>query len=167
MRRAGIEQAIRDKYIALAPTLDERSRRLWAATEASGQPLSSGRVEAVQLDPGVGRREPPTGLDEPVVPGVLPRLHPPPQFADALHPPGQALPGEHRELALGHVQPAPVPGRVVPLDLLGEPSGGHRVERLIQASGSVAAHVVGQPDPSFGSDDTLNMTTQGTLTATY
>ncbi|HJZ58305.1 MAG TPA: ISAzo13 family transposase, partial [Gemmataceae bacterium] len=29
-----MEQAIRDKYIALAPTLDERSRRLWAATEA-------------------------------------------------------------------------------------------------------------------------------------
>lgn len=34
MQRPGGETVLREKYAALAPVLNERSRRLWAAAEA-------------------------------------------------------------------------------------------------------------------------------------
>lgn len=44
MEQAVVEAIIREKFVALAPVMDERTRRLWAATEAkalghSGQTL--------------------------------------------------------------------------------------------------------------------------------
>ena len=34
MEKAVVEAIIREKFVALAPVMDERTRRLWAATEA-------------------------------------------------------------------------------------------------------------------------------------
>ena len=62
MRRAGIEQVIRDKYLALAPTLDERSRRLWAAAEAKA--IGYGGQTVVARATGLARSTVYLGLRE-------------------------------------------------------------------------------------------------------
>jgi len=101
MQRRGKEAILREKYAALAPVLNERSRRLWAATEAQalghgGQTLLAkvtgmarstiylGKQElaqgAVRAMPGLGRVRAPGGGRKP-----LTHHHPMlPQALDAL-----------------------------------------------------------------------------------
>ncbi len=101
MQRRGKEAILREKYAALAPVLNERSRRLWAATEAQAlghggqtllakvtgmarstiylgkQDLAQGAVRAM---PGLGRVRAPGGGRKP-----LTHHHPMlPQALDAL-----------------------------------------------------------------------------------
>jgi len=47
------EQQIREKYMKLRPVMTERSRRLWAATEA--QALGRGGISAVSRATGISR----------------------------------------------------------------------------------------------------------------
>jgi hypothetical protein len=55
-------ECIRQKYLALAPVMDERTRRLWVATEASA--LGWGGVTAVSLATGLARNTIAAGLRE-------------------------------------------------------------------------------------------------------
>lgn len=57
-----IERTIREKFIALAPILDERSRRLWAATEAKA--LGYGGQALVAKATGLSRHTVHAGLRE-------------------------------------------------------------------------------------------------------
>ena len=60
MRRANLEAAIRQRFEDLAPTLDERQRRLWAAAEAKA--WGYGGVSLVSRSTGVSRRAIHVGL---------------------------------------------------------------------------------------------------------
>ena len=51
MEKAAMEAVIREKFVALAPVRDERTRRLWAATEAKA------------LGHGGPRKRPPSGAN--------------------------------------------------------------------------------------------------------
>jgi hypothetical protein len=62
MQRDGTETAIQLRYQELAPTLDERHRRLWAAAEAKA--LGYGGVSRVARATGVSRRAIHAGLAE-------------------------------------------------------------------------------------------------------
>lgn len=53
MQRLGVEAGLREKYAALAPLLDERRRRLWAAAEA--QALGRGGQTLVAKATGLSR----------------------------------------------------------------------------------------------------------------
>jgi Rhodopirellula transposase DDE domain len=71
MEKAAMEAVIREKFLALAPVRDERTRRLWAATEAKA--LGHGGPTLVARAPGVarstlhlGRRELEHGAHRPV-----------------------------------------------------------------------------------------------------
>ena len=54
MQREGMEAAIRQQFLGLRPTLDERGRRLWASSEA--QALGYGGITLVARATGVSRR---------------------------------------------------------------------------------------------------------------
>src|SRR5262249_33394030 len=62
MRRASREAAIRQRFEGLASTLDERQRRLWAATEARS--WGYGGVSLVSRSTGISRRAIHIGLRE-------------------------------------------------------------------------------------------------------
>lgn len=62
MRRDNTEASIRLRFQQLLPTLDERQRRLWAATEAGA--LGYGGVSLVARATGVSRRAIHAGLAE-------------------------------------------------------------------------------------------------------
>src|ERR1700754_4129914 len=62
MRRAGMEAAIRQRFKGLASTLDERQRRLWAASEAKA--WGYGGVSLVSRSTGISRRAIHVGLRE-------------------------------------------------------------------------------------------------------
>jgi hypothetical protein len=73
MQTDGIEASIRQRFLDLADTLNERQRRLWAAAEASA--LGYGGVSLVARATGVSRRAIHSGLAE-LAPGAadpLPR----------------------------------------------------------------------------------------------
>ena len=53
MEKAAMEAVIREKFIALAPVMDERTRRLWAATEAKA--LGYGGPTLVARATGIAR----------------------------------------------------------------------------------------------------------------
>jgi transposase len=57
-----IDKQIREKYLALAAHLDERARRIWAATEAV--PLGYGGISLVARATGISRRAIHRGLAE-------------------------------------------------------------------------------------------------------
>src|SRR5437867_8903166 len=62
MRRASMEAAIRQRFEGLASSLDERQRRLWAATEAKA--WGYGGVSLVSRSTGISRRAIHVGLRE-------------------------------------------------------------------------------------------------------
>ncbi len=62
MRRASMEAAIRQQFEGLASTLDERQRRLWAATEAKA--WGYGGASLVSRSTGISRRAIHVGLRE-------------------------------------------------------------------------------------------------------
>src|SRR3954452_7969287 len=98
----------------------------------SSSPILKYRVEASELDPCIRRRETPLDLDTPLVPLLFPRRHLPLQLLPGLDPPSQTLAGQHRQLDLRHVQPAPVLRRVVDLQPLDDPPRLLWRERLVQ-----------------------------------
>ena len=59
---AGTEAILREKYLALSPVLDERARRLWAATEARA--LGYGGTSIVARATGMSRNTVRSGLAE-------------------------------------------------------------------------------------------------------
>src|SRR5262245_9579685 len=86
-----------------------------------------------------------TGLS--AVPLPLPGGHFTGQFGLAVQPPVQALAIHDADLRLGHVQPAAVLGRVMPLDLVQQPPGVLRLECLVQTRPVMGIEVVlHQPD---------------------
>ena len=62
MKRENIEAAIRQRFSDLAPVLNERERRLWAAAEARS--LGYGGISLVAHLTGVSRRAIHVGLKE-------------------------------------------------------------------------------------------------------
>jgi hypothetical protein len=62
MRYASMEAAIRQRFKGLALTLDERQRRIWAATEAEA--VGYGGVSLVSRSTGISRRAIHVGLHE-------------------------------------------------------------------------------------------------------
>jgi hypothetical protein len=62
MEKAAMEAVIREKFIALAPVMDERTRRLWAATEAKA--LGHGGPTLVARATGIARSTLHLGLRE-------------------------------------------------------------------------------------------------------
>src|SRR5262245_16904116 len=70
MRRDCMEAAIRQRFLALRPALDERGRRLWAASEA--QALPYGGISLVARATGISRRAIHAALKELHVGATLP-----------------------------------------------------------------------------------------------
>jgi single-stranded DNA-binding protein len=101
----------------------------------SGSSALSCWVEVPELDAGVLGREPPVDPTTGPVARRLPGRDLPLQGRPVGQAPIQALPSQHGQLDLGHVQPAAMPGRVVQLQLVGEPLGLGRWERLVQRRG--------------------------------
>jgi len=62
MEKAVVEVIIREKFVALAPVMDERTRRLWAATEAKA--LGHSGQTLVARATGLSRSTLPLGLRE-------------------------------------------------------------------------------------------------------
>jgi hypothetical protein len=62
MEKVALETVIREKFIALAPVMDERTRRLWAATEAKA--LGHGGPTLVTRATGIARSTLHLGLRE-------------------------------------------------------------------------------------------------------
>src|SRR5215510_14518156 len=62
MDKAAMEAVIREKFLALAPVMDERNRRLWAATEAKA--LGHGGPILVARATGISRSTLYLGLRE-------------------------------------------------------------------------------------------------------
>src|SRR5262249_61817048 len=93
----------------------------------SGLPLLERRIESAEFDAGLGGRELPARLDLRLVALQLPGRHLPPQLLRRPDPPPQALLAQRRQLDLRRVQPAAVPRRVMPLQLLRDPP---RLRRL-------------------------------------
>src|SRR5947209_20161359 len=62
MPQSSMEAVLREKFTALAPVLDERTRRLWAATEA--QALGRGGLTLVAKVTGLSRRTIARGVRE-------------------------------------------------------------------------------------------------------
>jgi hypothetical protein len=62
MEKAVVEAIIREKFVALAPVMDERTRRLWAATEAKA--LGHSGQTLVARAPGMSRSTLHLGLRE-------------------------------------------------------------------------------------------------------
>jgi transposase-like protein len=105
-------------------------------------------VEVLELDAGILGREAPVDPTTGAVAGRLPRRDLPLQRRPVAQAPVQALPGQHGQLDLGHVQPAAVPGGVVQLQPVGQPPGLGRWERRIQRRRRVGVEVVlDQHDP--------------------
>src|SRR4051812_37486643 len=109
---------------------------------ASRRPLLSCRVQTVQLDPGIRRGELPLHPHSTLVPIVLPRLDLPAKLLGRLDPPVQALPRQHAQFDLGHVQPTAVLGRVVDLQPLDDVPRPPRLERLVKRRQLVRVEVV-------------------------
>lgn len=74
MQRESIEAVIRQRFSDLAPVLDERGRRLWAAAEAKA--LGYGGVSLVASVTGISRRAIHVGLKELVVSAAAWPAHP-------------------------------------------------------------------------------------------
>src|SRR6266487_3098164 len=77
------------------------------------------RVEVLELDPSVLGREAPVDTTTGPVARHLPRGDLPLQGRPVGQPPVQALPGQHTQLDLGHVQPTAMLGRVMQLQPIG------------------------------------------------
>src|SRR5215471_10631093 len=105
MAKAAMEPVIREKLLALAPVLNERTRRLWAATAATA--LGHRGPTRVARAPGRARRTLPLGRR-----ALEPGAHRP----VALRP-GVRRPGGGRTALT-----APEPTRVTAVAALGEPT---------------------------------------------
>lgn len=70
MRTGSMESAIRERFSTVAPVLDERQRRLWAAAEAKA--LGYGDVSAVARAMGITRPTIHAGLKELAAGSALP-----------------------------------------------------------------------------------------------
>ena len=73
----------------------------------------------MELNAGLGRREPPAHLGGPGIPRRLPGGHLAPQFLGGVDAPVQTLPGPDAQLDFRHVQPAAMLGGVVQLQPAG------------------------------------------------
>ena len=91
---------------------------------------------------GVGVGELPVDAASPRVAIVLPCLAEPAERVVVRHPGGQAVPHEHADLYLRHVQPRPVPRREVDLQAVGEPPRLLRRERRVERGRAMGVEVV-------------------------
>src|SRR5271170_3742188 len=98
-------------------------------------------VQMVQLEAGIWGRETPSNAAAIGVALALPRLRFPPQFLRRPNPLAQALPRQHAQLDLGHVQPAAAARCVVYLQPPGQPVRFFGRERLIQRGDVVRVQV--------------------------
>ena len=100
------------------------------------------RVDPVHLLAGVGHLEAPCDFHPGLVPRVLPRLDLGRQRRGVGDAPVQALPGQHAQLQLGHVQPRRVLRRVMKFQSRRQPPRLLRRERLVQRPDRVRVQVV-------------------------
>ena len=96
------------------------------------------RVEAFQLDTGVGCREVPVGLGIVGVAFFLPGVDLTGEHLGIRNAPVEALAGEDSQLRLGEVQPAAMLGRVMPLEALDPAACLGRLESLVERGGDIA-----------------------------
>jgi hypothetical protein len=96
----------------------------------------------MELNACIGRAEPPPHLDGAFVAVRLPGRHFPPQLLGRADPAAQALPAQHAQLDLRHVEPTAVLGRMVDLQPFGDPPRPRRLERLVQRRQLVRVQVV-------------------------
>src|SRR5580765_1284781 len=109
---------------------------------ASASPALDCRVEAFEFHAGVGGGELPVDAGLGLVPGFLPGGHFSDQRRLVTDPPVEALPGQHRQFRLGHVQPTAMFGGVVDLQLVDQSPGFGRREPLVQRRHLVRVQVV-------------------------
>ena len=88
-------------------------------------------VKRFQLDARVIGSEAPVHSHHVPVALVLPGVNFPAQRLLIRNPAVQALPGQHSDFNLGHIQPTPMLGGVVNLQTFGDTPRFHRLERLV------------------------------------
>src|SRR4051794_543803 len=104
------------------------------------------RIQLLQLDPGIPRREPPAHLRLGSVSMILPRSHFRPQERHFVDTPVEALAGKDAPFRLRHVQPTAVLGGVVNLQSLPQPPRLCRGKRLVEGPTRVGIQVVADQD---------------------
>ena len=107
------------------------------------------RIQLLQLDPGVLRREPPAHLRLCSVSMILPRSDFRPQHRHFVDPAVEALAGKDAQLRLRHVQPTAVLGSVVDLQTLPQPPRLRGGKRLVQGPTRVGIQVVADQDQAL------------------
>src|SRR5215210_4583091 len=107
------------------------------------------RIQLLQLDPGVLRREPPAHLRFCSVSMFLPRSDFRSQHRHFVDPAVEALAGKDAQLRLCHVQPTAVLGRVVDLQSLPQPPRLRGGKRLVQCPTRVGIQVVADQDQAL------------------
>src|SRR5215470_19095214 len=120
------------------PRARSRARPGLRAGAASSPTLFKRRVEAFQLDTGVGCREVPVGLGIVGVAFFLPGVDLTGEHLGIRNAPVEALAGEDSQLRLGEVQPAAMLGRVMPLEALDPAACLGRLESLVERGGDIA-----------------------------
>src|SRR5215813_5472356 len=113
-----------------------------ATIRTSGPTLLKRRVEAFQLDTGVGRREVPVGLCIAGIATCLPGVDLTGEHLGIRDAPVEALAGEDGQLGFGEVQPAAVLGRVMPLEPLDQAARLGRLENLVERGGGMRGQIV-------------------------
>ena len=108
------------------------------------------RIQFLQLDPGVLRREPPAHLCLRSVSMILPRSDFRPQHGHFVDTPVEALAGKDAQFRLRHVQPTAVLGGVVNLQSLPQPPRLRGGKRLVQGPTRVGIEVVADQDQALG-----------------
>ena len=98
----------------------------------SGPSWQHRRVQALEFDAGISSGEPPIDVVLVDIAVVPPRADFVDECVSVRNAAVQALASQHAQLRLGHVEPAPMLGRVVNLQLIRQPLGFGRWERLIQ-----------------------------------
>ena len=107
------------------------------------------RIQLLQFDPGILRREPPAYLRLRSVAMLLPRSNFRPQERHFVDTPVETLTGKDAQFRLRHVQPTAVLGSVVNLQSLPQPPRLRGEKRLIQCPTRVGIQVVADQDQTL------------------
>ena len=100
------------------------------------------RIEPLQLEPCIRGSEPPVNSHLRLLALLLPGCYFPLPGIDIRETTRQALPFQHTQRALGHVQPGAMRGRVGPCNLTRDPPGFRGCEALVQTGRRVGLQVI-------------------------
>src|SRR5277367_2554897 len=107
------------------------------------------RIQFLQLDPSVLRREPPADLRLSSVSMLLPRSNFRPQERDFVDTPVEALAGKDAQFRLRHVQPTAVLRGVMHFQALPQPPRLRGGKRLVKCPARVGIQVVADQDQTL------------------